>query len=61
MVLKNLEIRQDIQQSGLKQWKVAERFGIHEGNFSRMLRKELDATTKARIFAIIEELKREAS
>ncbi|HWQ40557.1 MAG TPA: hypothetical protein VN456_00805 [Desulfosporosinus sp.] len=57
MVIKNQEIRLAIVSAGLKQWQVAEAYGIHEGNFSRLLRKELNENEKNRVFSIIQALK----
>ena len=57
---KNLDVRKKIKTYGLRQWQVAKRYGLHEGNFSRMLREELPEDIKVRIFQIIEQLKGEA-
>lgn len=61
MIQKNLDIRAAIKSSGLRQWMVAKHLGIHEGNFSRLLREELPPRDKARIFQIINNLKTEES
>jgi len=53
----NHELRLKIYASGLKQWQVAERYGLNEGNFSRLLRHELSEEKKQRIIEIIEQLK----
>jgi predicted XRE-type DNA-binding protein len=53
---KNIDVRAAIKSSGLQQWKVAERYGISEGNFSRLLRKELPESVKRELFNIIGEL-----
>lgn len=58
MVVKNKEIRLAIENAGLRQWQVAEAYGVHEGNFSRLLRKELKEDNKLKILAIIQELKK---
>ncbi|MEL3973045.1 hypothetical protein AAEO50_12235 [Rossellomorea oryzaecorticis] len=55
--MKNQDVRQAIQEAGLKQWQVAEAYGLHEGNFSRLLRKELSLEKKAKIFKAINQLK----
>lgn len=57
MELQNKDIRFAIAEAGIKQWQVAEVYGLHEGNFSRLLRKELDITDKKRILMIIDKLK----
>lgn len=60
MKTNNADVREAIHKAGLRQWQVAMSFGIHEGNFSRMLRKELDEKTKKQIFSIIDTLQKEA-
>lgn len=59
--MKNKDIREEIKRAGLKLWQVAEKLGINDGNFSRLLRKELSAEKKAEIRAIIAELKKESA
>ena len=56
---RNLDIRNAVGKAGLFLWQVAERYGCNDSNFSRLLRKELDVNTKARIHVIIDELKQE--
>lgn len=53
----NLEIRRAIKKTGLFQWQVAERYGVSESQFSRMLRRELPDEEKRLILNIIEQLK----
>ena len=55
--MKNQDIRNEVTNAGLKLWQIAEKLGINDGNFSRMLRNELSDEKKAEIRAIIEELK----
>lgn len=55
--MKNLDIRNEVAGAGLKLWQIAEKLGINDGNFSRMLRKELSEEKKEEIRGIIEELK----
>ena len=55
--MKNQDIRNEVTNAGLKLWQIAEKLGINDGNFSRMLRKELSDEKKVEIRAIIEELK----
>ncbi|MGJ9384162.1 hypothetical protein [Salipaludibacillus sp. CF4.18] len=38
--MKSNQIKEFIKSKGLKQWHVAEFYGISEGNFSRLLRKD---------------------
>ncbi|QIZ07627.1 hypothetical protein HFZ78_13520 [Priestia megaterium] len=51
---KNKDIRMAIKKAGLKQWKVAEVYGLSEGNFSRLLRKELLPEKKKEVLVAIE-------
>lgn len=55
--MKNTDIRTEASNSGVKLWQIAEKLGINDGNFSRKLRKELNPEEKAKIRAIIAELK----
>ncbi|MCF6409011.1 hypothetical protein [Pseudalkalibacillus salsuginis] len=55
--MKNEDLREAISKAGLKHWQVAEAVGIHEGNFSRLLRKELSIEKKKEIHNIIDNLK----
>ncbi len=59
MMKANQEIRNAIAKAGIKYWQVADRYGINDGNFARLLRKELSPEKKERIFAIIEDIKSE--
>ncbi|CAI8825384.1 XRE family transcriptional regulator [Priestia megaterium] len=56
---KNKDIRNAIKEARVKQWQVAETYGLSEGNFSRMLRKELSSIKKEEVFAAIERAKKE--
>ncbi len=53
------EIRQRILDAGLRIWRVADRFGCCDCNFSRKLRHDFSEADTARVLAIIEELKAE--
>lgn len=55
----NKDIRNAIKEAKLKQWQVADMYGLSEGNFSRMLRKELSRKKKEEIFTAIEKAKKE--
>ena len=55
--MKNQDIRQEVKDAGLKLWQIAEALGMNDGNFSRMLRRELSDVQKAQIRDIIAELK----
>lgn len=50
----NMDIRFLIQSAGLKNWLVAEKMGISESYFSRMLRHELSDAKKMEIKAAVD-------
>ena len=54
----NQEVREKILNSHLKYWQIAEQLNINDGNFSRMLRKELPKEAKEKINNIIETIRR---
>lgn len=54
----NQDIRKKILKSHLKYWQIAEQLNINDGNFSRMLRKELPKEAKEKINNIIETIRR---
>ncbi len=60
MIQSNLDIREMAQNSGVYLWQIALRLGMHDSNFSRLLRKELPPEKKKEIFQIISELKKDA-
>ena len=49
----NQDIRAIAKEHGVKLWEIAEAIGINDGNFSRRLRRELSAESKAQIIGII--------
>lgn len=51
--MKNLKIREAIENSRLKHYEVAEMLGISEGTFSRKLRKELSKEEEKIIIDLI--------
>lgn len=55
--MKNLDIRNEITNSGLNYWQVAEGIGVSDSTFSRLLRHELPDEKKEEIRAAIRELK----
>ena len=59
MIKKNQNIRTAILNNNLKFWQVAEKLNINDGNFSRLLRKELTKEKQEEILKIVEELKKE--
>ena len=52
----NIEIRREIVFNDLKYWQVAEALGLHDSNFTRLLRKELSEDWKVKVLAAIEKL-----
>ena len=55
--MKNLDIRNEITNSGLNYWQVAEGIGVSDSTFSRLLRHELPDEKKEEIRSAIRELK----
>lgn len=51
--MRNLDIRQEIKESGIYHWVIAEELGISDVTFSRRLRKELSLDEKNKIREII--------
>lgn len=58
--MKNVDIRKAAADKGVRLWEIAQRLGISDGNFSRKLRCELPNDMQTRIFAIIDEIAKEA-
>jgi len=56
---KNSDVRREIKEAGLCHWEVGERLGLNDGNFSRLLRRELAEDNKEIIRQIISQLKKE--
>jgi len=54
----NTDIRNAILKANLKQWEVAEKYGLSESNFSRLLRRELSSDKKKKVIDIITKLKK---
>lgn len=57
--MKNNDIRQKAQKGNIKLWEIADILGVTDSTFSKMLRKELSAEQKEKIFSIISALKQE--
>lgn len=49
----NIEIRNAIFKSNIKKWEIANKLGITDSSFSRMLRKEMSEEMKNKIIEII--------
>lgn len=56
-VVRNEEIRRE--KGGVPNWLIAEKLGIHENSFYRLLRQELPQEKKEEILKIINELKQD--
>ncbi|MCI7131007.1 MAG: hypothetical protein MSA09_10770 [Lachnospiraceae bacterium] len=57
--MRNKEIKDYIKSKGVPMWRVAERLGIADSSFSRMLRYEITEDKKAEIKRIADELSTE--
>lgn len=57
--MNNLDIRKAIETNDFKYWQVANKLKMTDGNFSRLLRVELDESNKNKILNAINELKEE--
>lgn len=55
----NQDIRDAINEAGVRHWQVAEKMLMSEGVFCRMLRRELDDRMKKIILEAVEVVKRE--
>lgn len=55
----NENIKQKIKEEGLKQWQVADCYGLSEGNFSRLLRKGVAKEIELKVLESIEKAKKE--
>lgn len=51
--MRNVDIRTEVKEAGVKLWQVAEQLGMSDSAFSRYLRHELPDTKKAQIRKII--------
>lgn len=56
----NNDIREKIKFAGVRYWQVAGELGVSDGNFSRMLRRELPDDKKTQILEAIDRLTKEA-
>ena len=52
----NQDIRNAVEENGLKLWELAEALGIYDGNLSRKLRRELPNDQKEHIFRVIDRM-----
>lgn len=54
----NIEIRNAIFSNNIKKWKIADKLGITDSTFSRLLRNEISNEKKKEILNIINDLKK---
>lgn len=54
--MKNKDIREALQKSGVKYWELAEKLGICQSWLSVKLRKELTSDEKMKCFTAIQEI-----
>ena len=57
--MKNIDIRQALKENNIKHWQLADALNIAEFTLCRRLRYELSEEQKEKIFAVIEQLKKE--
>ena len=55
----NFEIRNAIFKSNIKKWKIANKLGVTDSTFSRMLRTEISDENKKKILEIINNYEKE--
>ena len=58
-MMKNIEIRNQLKETKIKHWQLAEKLGIADTTLCRKLRKELPEREKESILNAIEELNKE--
>ena len=52
----NNDIKTLAKENGVKHWEIADKFNMHDSNFSKMLRHELPEDEKEKIRSVIKEL-----
>ena len=55
----NLDIKWLADSEGIRMWQIAQEYGLHESNFSKLLRNPLLPSDRARIVKIINDLSNE--
>jgi hypothetical protein len=55
----NQDVRNAIKRNGICFWEVADKLGVNDGNFSRLLRRELLPDRKSQIYTTIKEILKE--
>ena len=56
---RNTEIRDFIKNNGLYQWQIAEVLGVHDSEFSRILRRKMSEEMKQKILEAVYALREE--
>ena len=54
--MSNCDIREALRKSGVKQWELAERYGLSASWFTVKLRKELSSEEKYKLFTLIQQI-----
>jgi len=54
-----MDIRRKAKENGVCLWQIGDKMGLHDSNFSRMLRKELPEEKKEKIFQLIDKIAQE--
>ena len=57
----NADIKEYAHSKGIFMWQVAEIYGLHESNFSRLMRHTLSDSDRNRVISIIDQLASEES
>ncbi|WP_261134783.1 hypothetical protein [Bacillus sp. Marseille-Q3570] len=57
-MLANRDIRETMKHKGIFHWQVAYELGLNDGNFSRLLRKELNDKKKEQILKAIKKIQK---
>jgi predicted XRE-type DNA-binding protein len=53
----NEDLKNVIKESRIRQWEIAQKLGMADSNFSKLLRTELSNEKKTEILKVIEDLK----
>ena len=56
MEIANKDIREALKKSGVKQWELADKYGMDNTRFCVKLRHELSSDEKLKLFALIQEI-----
>ena len=56
--MRNLAIREEAKNNGVRFWEIAEAMGISEATVTRMLRRELPVAEQRKILSVVADLAR---